>query len=144
MWSSIIFRQALIISDVRRNDNNATLAKELALWQIQIAEHWSAIYMQNLQIDSSDTEHHFSLHVYLDDLSAGSVRVEIYANGLENNVAFCQAMERKAVLPGAVNGYLYETTVPADRPAGDYTPRLVAGHCHANIPAEEAHIKWYR
>ena len=128
----------------RRNDNNATLAKELALWQIQLAEHWSAIYMQNLQIESSDTEHYFSLHVYLDDLSADTVRVEIYANGLENNVAFCQAMERKAVLPGAVNGYLYETTVPADRPAGGYTPRLVAEHCHANIPAEEAHIKWYR
>ncbi len=53
-------------------------------------------------------------------------------------------MERKAILPGAVNGYLYEITVPDDRPAGDYTPRLVAGHCHANIPAEEAHIKWYR
>ena len=128
----------------RRNDNNATLAKELALWQIQLAEHWSAIYMQNLQIESSDTEHYFSLHVYLDDLSADTVRVEIYANGLENNVAFCQAMECKAVLPGAVNGYLYETTVPADRPAGGYTPRLVAEHCHANIPAEEAHIKWYR
>ena len=128
----------------RRNDNNATLAKELALWQIQLAEHWSAIYMQNLQIESSDTEHYFSLHVYLDDLLADSVRVEIYADGLENNVAFCQAMERKAVLPGAVNGYLYETTVPADRPAGGYTPRLVAEHCHANIPAEEAHIKWYR
>jgi starch phosphorylase len=53
-------------------------------------------------------------------------------------------MERKAALPGAVNGYIYETTVPADRPADHYTPRLVPDHCHANIPAEEAHIKWYR
>jgi len=128
----------------QRMFNNAALAKELALWHRQLAEHWSAIYMQNLQIDSSDTEHHFSLHVYLDDLSADSVRVEIYADGLEHNAACCQAMERKSVLPGAVNGYLYETTVPADRPAEDYTPRLLAEHCHANIPAEEAHIKWYR
>ncbi len=64
----------------QRMVNNTTLAKELALWQLQIAEHWSAIYMQNLQIESSDTEHYFSLHVYLDDLSADSVRVEIYAD----------------------------------------------------------------
>jgi starch phosphorylase len=53
-------------------------------------------------------------------------------------------MERKAALPGAVNGYLYETIISADRPADDYTPRLVAEHSYANIPAEEAHIKWYR
>ena len=100
--------------------------------------------MQNLQVESSESEHYLTLHVYLDDLSEDSVRAEIYADGLENNKPFCQIMKRKAVLPGAVNGFIFETTVPADRPADDYTPRLVADHCHANIPAEEAHIKWYR
>ena len=53
-------------------------------------------------------------------------------------------MERKAALAGTVNGYIYEITVPEDRPADHYTPRIVANHCHATIPAEEAHIKWYR
>jgi starch phosphorylase len=53
-------------------------------------------------------------------------------------------MERKAALAGSVNGYIYEITVPADRPSGHYTPRLVPDHCHVNTPAEEAHIKWYR
>ena len=124
--------------------NNAALAKELAVWQLQLADHWSAIYMQNLEIESSGSEHHITLHVYLDDLLADSVRAEIYADGLENNSPFCQLMERKSALPGAVNSYLYEATVPADRPAADYTPRLVADHRQVNIPAEEAHIKWYR
>jgi starch phosphorylase len=128
----------------QRIDNQAAIAKELADWQEQLAQHWSAIYMQNFQIESSESEHYLTLHVYLDDLSANHVRVEIYADGLENNPSFCQTMERKAVLPGAVNGFIYEITVPADRPADDYTPRLVAAHCHANIPAEESHIKWYR
>ena len=123
--------------------NNAALAKELAVWQLKLAEHWSAIYMQNLHIESSCSGHHITLHVYLDDLPADSVRVEVYADGLDNNSPFCQLMERKAALPGAVNGYLYETTVSAGRPADDYTPRLIAEHGHVNIPAEEAHIKWY-
>ena len=100
--------------------------------------------MQNFQIESSESEYHLTLHVYLDDLSADSVRVDVYADGVDNNTPFCQIMERKAALPGAVNGYIYKTTVPADRPTDDYTPRLVAAHRHANIPAEEAHIKWYR
>ncbi len=127
----------------QRIDNQAAIAKELASWQLQLAQHWSAIYMQNYQVESSGSEFHLTLHVYLDDLSADSVRAEVYADGLENKPSFCQIMERKTILPGAVNGYIYETTVPADRPAGDYTPRLVAEHCHAKIPAEEAHIKWY-
>ena len=128
----------------KRIDNHAALAKELADWQQQLAQHWSAIYMQNFQIESSESEHHLSLHVYLDDLSADSVIAEVYADGDGNNEPFCQIMERKAALPGAINGYIYEAIVPADRPADDYTPRLVADHCHANIPAEETHIKWYR
>ncbi len=128
----------------RRIDNNLLVAKELTVWQTQLAEHWPAIYMQNLHIESSDSEHHISLHVYLDDLPAGSVRVEVYADGLDNSIPFCQVMECKAALPGAVNGYLYTTNVSADRPADDYTPRLIADHSYANIPAEEAHIKWYR
>ena len=128
----------------QRIDNHAVIANELALWQKQLAQHWSATYMQNLRVELSESGHHLSLQVYLDELSAEFVRVEVYADAQDNNKPFCRIMERKSALPGAVNGYIYETTVPADRPADHYTPRLVPIHCHAYIPAEEAHIKWYR
>ena len=128
----------------QRIDNQAATAKELALWQQQLEQHWSAIYMQNLQVETSDSGHHLCLHVYLDDCPVEYVSVEIYADGRDNNEPFCQIMKRKSTLQGAVNGYIYEFTVPADRPADDYTPRLVANHYLVNIPAEESHIKWYR
>jgi starch phosphorylase len=128
----------------QRIDNDAAIAKELAVWQKQLSQHWSAIYMQNFQVESSESGYRLTLHAYLNELSAELVRVEIYADAQGNNKPFCRIMERKAVLAGSVNGYIYETTVPADRPADYYTPRLVPDHCHANIPSEEAHIKWYR
>jgi starch phosphorylase len=128
----------------QRVDNQAATAKELALWQQQLEQHWSAIYMQNLQVESSDSGHHLCLHVYLDDLSAEHVRVEVYADRIGSIEPFCQLMERKSALQGAVNGFVFEAIVPGDRPVDDYTPRLVANHSFANIPAEEAHIKWYR
>ncbi len=127
----------------QRIDNDAALAKELAVWQQQLFQHWSAIYMQNFQAESSESGYRLTLHAYLDELSAELVRVEIYADAQGNNKPFCRIMERKSALAGSVNGYIYETTVPADRPADQYTPRLVPDHCHANIPSEEAHIKWY-
>lgn len=122
--------------------NNAALAKELANWQKLIAQHWPAIYMQNFQVKSSDSEYRLTLHVYLNDLPAEYVNVEIYANAEDK--PFCRTMDRKEALPGAINSYFYEVTVPADRPADHYTPRLVPNHCHAVIPVEEAHIKWFR
>lgn len=128
----------------QRINNNAAIAKQLDLWQKQLAQHWSAIYMQNFQVESSESGHRLSLHVYLDELSAEFVRVEVYADAQDDNQPFVQIMARKAALPGAVNSFIYEAIVPADRPSNDYTPRLVPIHTYANIPAEEAHIKWYR
>jgi starch phosphorylase len=128
----------------QRIDNHAEIAKELALWQKQLTQHWSAIYMQNFQVETLESGYHLSLHVYLDELPADFVEVEVFAEAQGSDKPFCRTMERKAALPGAVNSFIYETTVPSDRAADDYTPRLVPGHRHANIPAEEAHIKWYR
>ena len=128
----------------QRIDNDAAIAKELAVWQQQLSQHWSTIYMQNFQVESSESGYRLTLHVYLNELSSEWVSVEVYADGQGNSKPFCRIMERKAALAGSVNGYIYETTVPADRPADHYTPRLVPDHCHAKLPSEEAHIKWYR
>ncbi len=127
----------------QRNANGAAQAKALAVWQQQLALHWPAVYMQNLQIETSASEYRITLHVYLDELPPEAVRVEIYADALQQDKPFTGTMELTAVLQGSVNGYIYQTTVPADRPANHYTPRLVPDHSAANIPAEEAHIKWY-
>ncbi|MDD5275644.1 MAG: alpha-glucan family phosphorylase [Methylovulum sp.] len=129
----------------QRIANQAAIAKELAAWQKQITQHWSALYMQNLRVELSESGHYLiSLQVYLDELSADFISVEVCANAQDHNQPFCQVMERKAALPGAINSYIYETTVSANRPAEHYTPRIVPFHCHATIPTEETHIKWYR
>lgn len=128
----------------QRVKNNAVIAKDLALWQTELALHWSAIYMQNFQMELSDKSYHATLHVYLDELPVDFVSVEIFANSQGNTPYYLQTMTCKTAISGSVNGYIYESSVPADRPADYYTPRLVPNHCHANIPTEDIHIKWYQ
>jgi starch phosphorylase len=128
----------------QRIDNNAQIAKELVEWQKQLTLHWSGIYMQNFQIELSEAGFYATLHVYLDELAIDFVKVEIFANGQDNDDFFLQPMMRKMALSGAVNGYIYEAIVPKDRPFEHYTPRIVPHHVYANIPSEEIHIKWYR
>jgi glycogen phosphorylase len=47
-------------------------------------------------------------------------------------------------LVGSANGYLYTAQVPADRPASDYTPRLVPYRAGARVPLEAPQILWQR
>lgn len=53
-------------------------------------------------------------------------------------------MEHNKAIAGAVNGYLYQATVSAERPATDYTPRLISYHSEAKVPSELPHILWQR
>jgi starch phosphorylase len=53
-------------------------------------------------------------------------------------------MERARKLDGTGDGYEYRVSIPAGRPLGDYTPRLVPNHPNASIPLEAPEILWQR
>ncbi len=38
----------------------------------------------------------------------------------------------------------YRAVIPATRPIGDYTPRVVPWHPGVSVPLEANHILWYR
>ena len=72
------------------------------------------------------------------------MRVELYAEPRKDAAPVRQPMVRGEELSGAVNGYVSSATVPATRPASDYTPRVVPHHADARPPLEEKHILWQR
>ena len=82
--------------------------------------------------------------MYLDDLDPEAVRVELYANGIDGNAPERVEMKRLRQLVGATNGYAYRSELPADRPATDYTARLIPHRDDVVVPLEEAHILWQR
>ena len=51
-------------------------------------------------------------------------------------------MQPQAPIQGAVNGFHYTATAPANRPAEHYTPRIVPSHPSAFVPLEAAEICW--
>jgi hypothetical protein len=66
--------------------------------------------------------------------------VELYADGWDGDAPGRQEMVRGEPLVGAVHGSLYGAQVPATRPAGDYTPRMVPHHPTAAVPLEATQI----
>ncbi len=97
-----------------------------------------------MKVESDGEQHVFEVQIYLDDLDPEAVRVELYADGVDGSAPERVEMQRVRQLVGAANGYAYRTSVPATRPATDYTARLIPNHPGVAVPLEAAHILWQR
>ena len=127
----------------RRTADNLQLARELKLWLGDLRRHWDAIHWGNLDVETTGDRHVIRVQVYLGEIVPDSVRVELYADPRQGALPERRAMRRDQALSGAAGGYRYVAEVPADRPAGEYTPRVVSAHPEAIIPAEAHGIRWY-
>ena len=72
------------------------------------------------------------------------VRVELYADPVGDEAPLRAVMAQGNQIPGACNGYVYQATVSAARPAWHYTPRIIPDHPEARVPMEAAYIVWQR
>ncbi len=86
--------------------------------------------------------HFFSLQIYLGDLTAQDVSVEVFSEPSQNDANNVHEMHIDYPIPGTVNGFVYSTTIPAIRPISDYTPRIKPHHPDCIIPLETQHILW--
>jgi starch phosphorylase len=70
------------------------------------------------------------------------VRVELYADGIDGGDPVRQEMKCAGSLPSASHHCVYHATVPASRPAKDYTARVIPQFSGVAVPLEAAHILW--
>ena len=124
-----------------RSSENGKFGGELLQWQRALATHWANLRFGAVKVETRDHTHNFEVQVYLDELDPEAVQVELYADAEEPTRA---AMTRGQSLVGAMGGYLYTATVPATRPASDYTPRIVPFKGGAFVPLEASQILWPR
>jgi len=68
------------------------------------------------------------MQVYLGELTAEDVSVELFAEASEEDTFCIQPMRIEQALAGAVNGFIYSIRIPATRPVSDYTPRIRPYH----------------
>jgi starch phosphorylase len=128
----------------RRAEEGAKFGAELLRWQGEIASHWPRLRFGSVTVHHRDDYYEFDTQVYLNELNPDSVRVELYADAKGAGEAIRQRMDRTHPLSGAGNAYVYSARVPADRPAADYTARVVPFKEGAFLPLEAAQILWQR
>ncbi len=81
--------------------------------------------------------------MYLDDIDPDTIRVELYADEMNDERPLRYEMARGRQLIGA-NAYVYHAEVPSTRPASDYTARVIPYFPGVSVPLETIQILWQR
>jgi starch phosphorylase len=127
-----------------RAADHGAAAVRMVDWQRRLAQAWSALHFGEVRARTEQGQHVFEADVYLDGLDPEAVRVEIYGEGVAGGAPVRQEMQRLRQQQGATLAYLYRACLSADRPIGDFTPRIVPKCAGAAIPIESAYILWQR
>jgi starch phosphorylase len=127
-----------------RAAEGARLGAALVAWRRELAAHWPEARFGDLKVEAQGPERRVTVSVHLGGIDPESVRVELYANPVDDGRPERHAMKRTRTLDEAGGGFEYVATIPATRAAGDYTPRLLPSHPQAAIPLEASEILWQR
>ena len=124
-----------------RKANKSALGIRMADWRRRLEQEWHSISFGNLQVETRDGQHHFQVEVVLGRVDPQAVQVELFTAEAEEHERR-QPMTQGDKLPNREGGYLFTAQVPATRPAGDFTPRIIPYFPGVAVPLEIPLILW--
>ncbi len=119
-------------------------AKDLADWSARVRQHWRGLHIGPPSFTKVDGAWRVSAPIYLGELGADDVCVELFADGTPQTPQCIAPLQRETEIPGAVSGYVFAGAVPGSRPAGDFTVRVKPRHPDAAMPVELPLIAWQK
>ena len=127
-----------------RAENHGAEAQKLIAWRKEWLSKRTSICFDEVVVETSAGQHVIVAKVFLGDTSPTTVRVELYANALKGGIAVRQEMTLMRT-DGVVSGnHTYETTVPSERLATDYTVRIMPQCFGLSVPLEDDWILWQK
>jgi starch phosphorylase len=127
-----------------RSKDKGALAQRILETNKKIMDNWCEVRFGNMQSAANGDKLTIELQLYLDGVDPEQLSVELYAEGLNGTDSEKIKMDCAAALTSAKGLYLYRATVPAVRPASDYTARVLPVIPGAQIPLEFSEILWQK
>ena len=127
-----------------RSADKGASGVQVVNWRQALERGWGNLRFGEATITTNGDQHLFEVQVYLNGIDPDAVRVELYADGINDGEPVRREMTRGAKLVGAENGYLYGARVRVTRPVKDYTARVIPQRRGISVPLEANHILWQR
>ncbi len=111
------------------------LGKRIVQWKHMLEEQWPHFKFGEMKITTDQENHHFEVPVFLNGLDPNAVLVQVVAGA---------PLSVTDMNPGGnADGWIhYSATVPAVRPAGNFTARIIARNQEVSIPLEFEKVLW--
>jgi starch phosphorylase len=123
-----------------RTENQSSLAKTLNYWTRYLHQHWHEIHIGERSTSETRTGCQLDANIYLGAIAPENIAVEAIAETKGAQPA--QRISLTLARPGIANTYHYSGLLPQDRPASDFTLRVIPAHQQAQVPGENALICW--
>ncbi len=124
--------------------NQGAVGRQIVDWRHRLDQKWTSLSFGAVRVETRDGQHIIEAQIYLNGLDPKSVRVEIYADGINGGPAVRQEMTCIRVSSDESGGGVYSATLPATRPPTDFTARVIPRYAGVAIPLEDPRILWQR
>jgi glycogen phosphorylase len=124
---------------VSRAANKGEIGGRVAQWRRELHDKWPSLRFGEVKVRTEGGQHNFEAQVYLNGLPPEAVRVELFASGAP---PVRQEMRPIQQLVGTGHAWAYGAQVSSERPARDYTARIVPRYEGVAVPLEAAYILW--
>ena len=125
-----------------RADQRGKLGGELLAWKLRLDRDWHGISFGALKVEYDNGLLRFEIPVRLGTIDHCAVCVELVALSRNGEGPVRKTMDRRGQI--SPNEFLYTAGVDANRPAADFTPRVIPRHPNASVPLEAAQILWQK
>jgi len=127
-----------------RAANGGAVGRQIVDWQHAVEQGWGLLRFGEVRVNTSAEHHVFEVEIFLNGLDPNAVRVELYAEGINGGEPVRETMTYVRPAPDTEHVGVYQTTVPATRPANDYTARVIPQRPGVAVPLESNRILWQR
>jgi starch phosphorylase len=127
-----------------RAADKGAIGKQVVDWRQTLEQKWATLHFGEVKVETRGGQHVFEVQVCLNDLDPKAVRVELYADGINGGDPVREEMKCARPLSDPSRGCVFHATLPATRPASDYTARAIPHRPGVAVPLESARILWQR
>ncbi len=124
-----------------RAAGKGVMGNRIVAIQQDLRNKWPQVQFADVTFETVEGGYHFKVGVQLQGVFPNQVMVQLYANGLNGQPDEQVTMQLPPVAPE--NGvYIYQTTIATERPATDYTARLLPAYEGVSVPLEDNLVLW--
>ncbi|MCE3251364.1 MAG: glgP [Cellvibrio sp.] len=123
-----------------RTADNASLTRTLNQWTRHLHQHWHEIHIGERTLNQASQGWQLDVNIHLGAITPETIAVEAIADA--TNTFPAQRIVLSLARAGIADVHHYGGQLPPDRPASDFSLRVIPAHDHALVPAENSLICW--